>query len=571
MLGAVLRGVGAALDGVDMALCAFDGNDCALAWNEKFLEFFPEHAGHVRVGEPYADNLRRFYATRLSKDELPRIDLYIREGVQRHRTQRRPYEFEHRGSRLRVSSVELGAVGRVRVWRKVGETSADTTGSATPLGATFDLNAPRVLGRFADGVLVVDTADRAVWANRSFLLLYGFTSAEDAMGLRFEDIYRRAWRGQESSTLFQLSLATLEENQRFSGAPYELVLPGDRWVRVVEQRGDTIDRHGYFVHVDITALKRQQRALREAQEAARDSEARYRLLAEFSSDVTIALSDRAVVYVSPAVHEVFGWRPEQVVGKALESFCHPDDAPGVAAALDRLADAPATEYRARAARADGSHVWVEARARMTTPRSSGETPLLVINVRNIAARKATEDELAAALARLEAMAATDGLTGVANRRRFDEALASEFRRARREGRPLALLLVDLDLFKSVNDTYGHQVGDEVLRTVAGELAKVSRRAGDLVARYGGEEFAFLLPNTSADCALTVAGRALDCVRALDPDVLGMPGRTPLTVSIGVSNTQAMLSEASEHDLVRLADEALFSAKRDGRNRVFAAT
>lgn len=570
MLGAVLREVGAALDGVDVAFCAFDDQDRALAWNEQFLEFFPEHAGHVTVGEPYGENLRRFYTARLSADELPLVDRYIQEGVERHRTQRRPYEFDHRGNRLRVSSVELGALGRVRVWRKVREVDGNELGVPSPLRTEFDPNASLVLERIADGVLVVDTADQCVWANRSFLMLYGFTSAQDALGLRFEEIYKGAWSGQESSRLFQLCLDTLKENQRFSGAPYELVLPGDRWVRVVEQRGDTLDGRGYFVHVDITALKRQQRALREAQDAARENEASYRLLAEFSSDVTVALSDGVVVYVSPAVRELFGWEPEQVVGKTLESFCHPDDVSGVAAAVKKLVDAPATDYRARAVRADGSYVWVEARARMTKPRSPGETPMLVINVRDIAARKATEDELAGALARLESMAATDGLTGVANRRRFDEALTSEFRRARRDGSPLALLLVDLDLFKTVNDTYGHQVGDDVLRTVAGALAKLTRRAGDLVARYGGEEFVFLLPNTSADCALKVAERVQNCVRVLDPTAMGMQSKTRLTVSIGVSNSQAMPGDGTEHDLVRLADDALFVAKRDGRNRAVAA-
>ena len=570
MLSAVLQGVASALDGVDVAFCAFDRLDRTVVWNQKFLEFFPEHAGHVKTGEPYADNLRRFYMARSTPDELPFIDRYIREGIERHRSQRRPYEFDHRGNRLRVSSFEVGTLGRVRVWRKVREVDSSETLAATSLRAKLDPDASVVLERIADGVLVVDSGDRAVWANGSFLSLYAVSSAQEARGLRFEDIYRQAWRGQESSPLFQRCLEALADNQCFSGAPYEVVLPGDRWVRVVEQRADHVDGRGYFVHVDITALKRQQTALREAQDAVHESEARYRLLAEFSSDVTIALANGVVTYVSPAVHQLFGWKPEQVVGKTLESFCHPDDVAGVADAVRKLVYAPETDYRARALRADGSHIWVEARARMTKPRRPGETPLLVINVRNITARKATEDELAAALARLESIAATDGLTGVANRRRFDEALATEFRRAQRDARPLSLLLIDLDQFKSVNDTFGHQVGDDVLRTVAGALAGLAQRAGDVVARYGGEEFVLLLPNTPPACALKVAQRAQDGVRALDAGILGMPGRPSITVSVGVSCSQFLPAGGSEHELVRMADEALFAAKRDGRDRAVAA-
>lgn len=570
MLSALLRGVGSALDGIDVALCAFDTDDRALVWNEAFLEYFPEHAGYVRVGEPYSENLRRFYAARLTPDEMPRIEGYIREGVERHRTQRRPYEFDHRSNRLRVSSFEMGTVGRVRVWRKIKDSVPTEFAGPSSLRAKFDPNASLMLERIADGILVVDSGDFTVWANRAFLTLYGMATVDEVLGLRFEEIYRRAWQGQEEEATCRACLATLRDNQRFSGAPYEIGLPGERWVRVVEQRGDEVDGRGYFVHVDITTLKRQQQALRDTQQLARESEERYRLLAEFSGDVTVALVRGVVTYVSPAVFEVLGWRPEKVIGRTMESFCHPDDAARVAQSLQSLNVAPEADYRARALRADGEYVWVEARARMTKPSDVGEMPMLVINIRNIAARKATEDELAGVLAQLESIAATDGLTGVSNRRRFEEALATEHRRAQREKVPLTLLLVDLDLFKSVNDTYGHQVGDDVLRSVAGALTTVTRRVGDVVARYGGEEFVLLLPNTSAECALKAAEKVHLAVRALDAGVMGLPATAKVTVSIGVSCTAQMPEGSAARDLVRLADAALFAAKRDGRNRAVAS-
>jgi len=93
----LIRALGDTLDGLDVALCAFDDSDRTLAWNSTFFKFFPEHAGHVYVGEPYEANLRRFYTQRLDAQELPNIERYITAGVERHRAQTRPYSFEHRG------------------------------------------------------------------------------------------------------------------------------------------------------------------------------------------------------------------------------------------------------------------------------------------------------------------------------------------------------------------------------------------------------------------------------------------------------------------------------------------
>lgn len=573
MLNALLRGIGAALDGIDVALCAFDRNDCALSWNQTFLGFFPEHAGHIRIGEPYADNLRRFYALRLDAEGMQHIERYVEEGVERHRQQRRPYEFDHHGIRVRVSSVELGGFGRVRVWRKIKDAAP---GPVAPVGAArppFNPDASLILDRIADGVLVVDSGDFGLWANRAFLALYGLASVDEAHGLRFEEIYRRAWGSQADSPECERFVVSLRDKQSFSGAPYEVMLPGDRWVRVVEQRGDGgdgADGRGYFVHVDITTLKRQQASLQETQRLARESEERYRLLAEFSSDVTVAVSAGVVSYVSPAVQAQFGWHPEQLLGRPLAHFCHPDDVASVTAALATLRHAADADYRARAVCADGHHVWVEARARLTTPREAGEAAIVVINIRNIAARKATEDELARALERLEAMAATDGLTGVSNRRRFDEALALEHRRALRDQLPLTLLLVDLDWFKYVNDTYGHQVGDDVLRAVSAALAGVTRRAGEIVARYGGEEFALLLPNTAPECALAMAERVHAAVRGLRAADLGIAEAHAVTVSVGIACSLHLPEGAMPSDLVLAADKALFGAKHAGRNRSMTA-
>jgi diguanylate cyclase (GGDEF)-like protein len=172
--------------------------------------------------------------------------------------------------------------------------------------------------------------------------------------------------------------------------------------------------------------------------------------------------------------------------------------------------------------------------------------------------------------RLEALSYEDALTGVANRRGFDQALGIEWRRTIRSRQPLSLLMIDIDHFKSFNDTYGHQAGDRCLASVAATLGGVVKRAGDHLARYGGEEFVALLPATDAAGAIAIAGRMRAAVHALNLSHSGgVDGR--VTLSIGHATVIADDSAASTADiLVAAADAALYEAKRTGRNRTAGA-
>jgi diguanylate cyclase (GGDEF)-like protein len=170
-------------------------------------------------------------------------------------------------------------------------------------------------------------------------------------------------------------------------------------------------------------------------------------------------------------------------------------------------------------------------------------------------------ELAAANGRLLALANTDGLTGLPNRRRFDEIYKAECHRGDRYARPLSALLVDVDHFKRVNDTYGHPVGDEVLRRVADALKSILR-SSDHVARYGGEEFAILAPETGREGASLLAERIRREVELLEIPVGEKLVR--ITCSVGVAVREGGLSSCQ---LIRRADMALYQAKHSGRNRV----
>nr|WP_229503745.1 diguanylate cyclase [Massilia putida] len=182
--------------------------------------------------------------------------------------------------------------------------------------------------------------------------------------------------------------------------------------------------------------------------------------------------------------------------------------------------------------------------------------------------RASREELARANEELRRLAALDGLTGIANRRRFDEALHVEWQRGRRQGSPLALLLCDVDHFKLYNDHLGHPAGDLCLKKTAAVLTGQLKRPADLAARYGGEEFVLLLPDTDLAGALRVGDA---CRAGLEQLALPHPGAPCgfVTMSMGVAAIVPGTGETIE-DLVAWADAALYEAKRSGRNRVHAA-
>jgi diguanylate cyclase (GGDEF)-like protein len=170
--------------------------------------------------------------------------------------------------------------------------------------------------------------------------------------------------------------------------------------------------------------------------------------------------------------------------------------------------------------------------------------------------------------RLSRLSSRDGLTGIANRRRFDRRLSLEWRRAARTERPLSLLLADIDCFKDFNDLHGHQQGDACLRQVAQALAKSLHRAGDLVARYGGEEFAVLLADTDEQHAATTAEMLRARVEAMAIPHGASAISPVVTLSLGMSTVRPAAGSRPRY-LVERADRALYLAKREGRNRVRA--
>lgn len=170
-------------------------------------------------------------------------------------------------------------------------------------------------------------------------------------------------------------------------------------------------------------------------------------------------------------------------------------------------------------------------------------------------------QLEETLAQVETRSETDALTGLANRRALSRKLSEEFDRSKRYGVPLSMLMIDVDRFKAFNDSFGHPVGDDLLKSISQLLAEKAR-GSDFVARYGGEEFTILLPSTGREGAFILAERFRRAVESMPSS------RRATTISVGVSTFSPEISDADS--LLEAADRALYLAKQSGRNRVAQA-
>jgi diguanylate cyclase (GGDEF)-like protein/PAS domain S-box-containing protein len=299
-----------------------------------------------------------------------------------------------------------------------------------------------------------------------------------------------------------------------------------------------------------------------------EAEQRYRLLAEYSSDAILcATMNGHRIYVSPSFSNLTGWSNEESLRIHWSAMVHPDDQVSVDAALSALKNgAEQVTSTFRYIRKDGTLLWVEARMHII-PAADGERQFIA-NMRDVTKRKAAEDAVTVLNAVLAAQAKTDSLTGLANRRHFDESLDFEWSRAMRTGSKLSLLMIDVDRFKLYNDRYGHQQGDTCLKAISDGIARGARRPGDLVARYGGEEIVVLLPDTDEPGTLEIGER----IRAsIETNALQHEDNLPwgvATASIGTATLEPDAIECREaSQLIALADQALYDAKRAGRNRV----
>lgn len=292
-------------------------------------------------------------------------------------------------------------------------------------------------------------------------------------------------------------------------------------------------------------------------------EADFRLLAEQSSDMVTRIGwDERILYASPSCARVVGWDPGQLIGTPALAGVDAGDLTRVQQTVAALRGGKAEEARIiyRTRHRTKGEIWIESALRVTRAPETGAIDGVVAISRDMTEHKDLQDRLAA-------LATSDGLTGLGNRRLFDERLQDEWARAKRDGSTLSLLIIDLDHFKKFNDQYGHQAGDKCLRAFARVLAEQARRPADLAARYGGEEFALLLPNTDTEGCERVGEKIREALQALGmPHMLNPPSRR-VTASLGGATRRPAEGAAECASLVEAADRALYAAKDEGRDRV----
>jgi diguanylate cyclase (GGDEF)-like protein/PAS domain S-box-containing protein len=310
-------------------------------------------------------------------------------------------------------------------------------------------------------------------------------------------------------------------------------------------------------------LVRQMQGRQRMVEALASKEANFRVLAEGSSDMVTRIGlDNRVYYASPSSVRIVGWRPDQLVGTPALAGVNPEDLPGVMETVTALKRGETEEARIsyRTRHREKTEIWVETTLRITR-KLTGEIDGVVAISRDMTEQKELEEKL-------ETLATKDSLTGLANRRRFDERLQQEWARGYRDGKPLSVLMIDVDHFKKFNDQYGHPAGDACLRSVAEILAAEARRPGDLAVRYGGEEFALLLPSTEAAGCELVGERVRAELRKLCVAHALNPPSKQVTVSLGGAtiwpNAERSIGSSS---LINAADRALYAAKKGGRDRL----
>ena len=295
----------------------------------------------------------------------------------------------------------------------------------------------------------------------------------------------------------------------------------------------------------------------------------YRTLLESTKAIPwkIDWDTKKFAYIGPQIEALLGWSPESwMTVEDWATRMHPEDREYVVnfcvaqsqAGIDHEAD-----YRALTK--DNGYVWLRDVVHVVR-KDNGEPEALIGFMFDISERKKTEEKLLALQKELEALSFKDGLTNIANRRRFDVSLEVEWESARSNGQPLSLLLFDIDFFKQYNDLYGHVRGDKALIEIAQTLSLALDGPRDVVARFGGEEFVVLLPQADASVALKVAERCQRLIQKQAITHVQSPLGQRVTVSIGVG-TVTPGAHTKPSSFIEAVDQQLYAAKKNGRNRI----
>lgn len=577
-----------AIEAIPAGIEVYDEQDRLVLFNRRLAAMYPHVAEQMSLGQTFEVLVRRSIALGMVTAALGREDEWLADRLARRVAARGDtpllqqihdgrwmHIYESRGVGGSIVGVRLDVTDLVRQREELAAAHARAEAAHALLRDAIEA--------MPAAVEVYDADDRLVLFNQRMLSLYPHMDAATVQGQTFEALARRALaqgkvpqaRGREQAWLAE----RMALHAAGHAAPTLQQAPDGSWIHIYETR---VGSGGIVVvRVDVSEMVRQGDAHRRARELLDDAiEALPDGFALFDADDRLVVCNQRYrdIYAASAPAITPGASFESIVRYGLERGQYPEaQANPEAWIAERLRRHRETDGKPILQQLTGGS-WLQIDERRT--RSGGIAGARADVTELMQARQAAEasraeaQAAAAALrdanAALETLSTTDALTGVANRRRFDQRLQEELRRVQRYDAPLTVLLIDVDYFKRYNDHHGHQQGDRALEAVAQVLAQQARRPGELAARYGGEEFAILLPHADCAAGLAVAERCQTAMAQLALPHGHSPAAPYVTLSIGVAQWDASGRETAT-SLLRRADAALYEAKAAGRARSMPAS
>jgi len=370
----------------------------------------------------------------------------------------------------------------------------------------------------------------------------------------------------------------IDRHQKFIAIEYfNKVLKGDSqsfYTKMIHKVGNLLDMNvtavPIIVHqqvvgiigyaVNITKQKQIEMELIE-------SERRYRFITENSTDIISRHNaDGTIVYISPIVENILGYTPEEF----MEIFiANPPKTRSIINLVDHkvmnLKKGEIYTFSYEMQKKNGNYIFLESTVKAFYDQVENKIDGFIAVSRDITERKLFEEKLQRTNEFLKHLSTMDGLTGIANRRRFDEFIETECHRAIESGLPISLVMFVIDFFKLYNDTYGHQAGDDCLKLITSTISLKINRSSDLFARYGGEEFAIVLPGTNLAGAVKVAEAVRCAVEEIKIPHSQSKVSKNVTISVGVVSSETV--SPNPKLMIEKADDALYCAKNLGRNRI----
>ena len=403
-----------------------------------------------------------------------------------------------------------------------------------------------------DGIAVYDANDQYSYVNQSYASINGYTRPEELLGKH----YAAAYEESELVRMKQVCIPALQKSGRWRG---ELVAKRKNGSTYYQEASVTMLEDGGRVCIirDITWRKRSEDRLRRSERFLNT------IFDSIRDPFCIFDSDFRIIRVNEAYAQLKNKAADDLVGKKCHEVLQNRDTVCEACVVEKTfhsADPCAKDKSV--VLDDGTEVWMEI---YTYPilDEEGNVSHTIEYTRDITDRKKSEDEKKRLIDKLEYLSRTDSLTGLINRRALTDRLAYEIDRAKRYSSELSLILCDIDNFKDINDTFGHDAGDRALQTISATLKTILRKT-DIAGRHGGDEFMLILPETSIKGAESLAEKLLNDVRDADLKLTsGKPVR--LSLSIGISGFAA--GTDTSDSLVKRADGAMYASKQGGRDRV----